>query len=98
MKRIYIPLPSNEARKQIIESTLRREHWNINAEQLGLIVSQSEGMTFINKGLLLKRILGYSGADVTNLCKEAAMGPVRNVPVDMLAKISLHDVLSLLSA
>lgn len=39
---------------------------------------------------------GYSGADVANLCKEAALGPVRDIKAELIASIKLEDVRSIL--
>ena len=39
-----------------------------------------------------QRTEGYSGADMANLCKEAAFGPIRSVPVDQILNIRKEDV------
>ena len=31
--------------------------------------------------VIVKQTEGYSGADVTNLCKDAALGPIRSLQV-----------------
>ncbi len=35
---------------------------------------------------------GYSGADVANLCREAALGPIRSISLDDIEHISANDV------
>lgn len=60
-KRIYIPLPEPEGRNQLFE---------INLKEVKL------GADVAVKGLVDKT-KGYSGADVTNVCREAAMMGLR---------------------
>ena len=36
--------------------------------------------------------IGYSGADVASLCSEAAMGPIRNISIDEIKRISSDKV------
>lgn len=62
VKRLYIPLPDDAGRRQLIERLLMdTEH------------SLQEG----DMMELVRRTKGYSGADLKALCTEAAMGPVR---------------------
>uniref|UniRef100_A0A183AX67 AAA domain-containing protein n=1 Tax=Echinostoma caproni TaxID=27848 RepID=A0A183AX67_9TREM len=70
VKRLYIPLPTWEARKQIVQHLLR------------------------NQNHPAQRTLhtGYSGADVANLCREAAMGPIRSLTLEAIQAISLDEV------
>lgn len=63
VKRLYIPLPTAEARRQLCVRLLASNTNTIKPENLDEIVRLSKG---------------FSGADVANLCKEAAMGPVRH--------------------
>merc|ERR1719329_434493 len=60
-KRIYIPLPEPVGRKQLFEINLRDV-------KLGSDTNIEE---------FVKRTEGYSGADVTNVCREAAMMGLR---------------------
>ena len=60
-KRIYIPLPSEEGRRQL---------FNINLKDIKLGDD-------IDWDILVKRSEGYSGADISNVCREAAMMPMR---------------------
>ena len=64
VKRLYIPLPEGAARRKIITNLLREERHSLTEEQVEEVVGRTEG---------------YSGADMANLCKEAAMGPVRSL-------------------
>lgn len=60
-KRIYIPLPTPEGRKQLFEINLKT-------------VKMQED---VNLDKLVQMTDGYSGADVTNICREAAMMGLR---------------------
>ncbi|XP_071948209.1 fidgetin-like protein 1 isoform X2 [Antedon mediterranea] len=62
VKRLYIPLPDAAARKQIVTNLLSTQAYVLSESELNNIQEQTEG---------------YSGADVANLCREAALGPVR---------------------
>jgi SpoVK/Ycf46/Vps4 family AAA+-type ATPase len=61
-KRIYVPLPDAVSRRALIQSLLRKEKHELSDEHVERVVAQSEG---------------YSGADVNQLCREAAMGALR---------------------
>jgi len=60
-KRIYIPLPEEAGRQQLFEI-------NLGTVKLGDDVDMQD---------LVARTKGYSGADVTNVCREAAMMGLR---------------------
>uniref|UniRef100_H2YWE5 Fidgetin-like protein 1 n=1 Tax=Ciona savignyi TaxID=51511 RepID=H2YWE5_CIOSA len=73
VKRLYIPLPDNSAREQqspivfqIIHKLLLEQAFNMTQEEIASVVERTDG---------------FSGADVTNLCKEAALGPIRSLQV-----------------
>ncbi|XP_033326107.2 fidgetin-like protein 1 isoform X1 [Megalopta genalis] len=77
VKRLYVPLPEFEARKQIINNLLITIPHNLTEEEINHIAEQSQG---------------YSGADMCNLCKEASMGPIRSIPFSQLENIKKEDV------
>ena len=56
IKRLYIPLPETEGRKQIVENLMRKQPNDLDDGDILKIAELSEG---------------YSGADMTNLCKES---------------------------
>ncbi|KAK1307203.1 Katanin p60 ATPase-containing subunit A1 [Acorus calamus] len=62
-KRLYIPLPSSEARAWIIRNLLEKD---------GLFKLSEEDMVSA-----CKLTEGYSGSDMKNLVKDASMGPLR---------------------
>ncbi|CAB3979824.1 fidgetin 1 [Paramuricea clavata] len=64
VKRLYIPLPEGEARKQIIRNLLKDQHYSLSEEDFEQLMQRSEG---------------YSGSDMSNLCREAALGPIRSI-------------------
>ena len=68
-KRLYIPLPNKVSRKQLIMRVLEKERKNNNKYDL----SNEEIDDIINK------TKGYSGSDLINVCKEAAMMPIRSI-------------------
>ncbi|KAH7277922.1 hypothetical protein KP509_38G015800 [Ceratopteris richardii] len=66
-KRLYIPLPSAEARAWIVRNLLVKD---------GLFALSEDDMRKICDGTE-----GYSGSDMSNLVKEASMGPLRELLV-----------------
>ena len=76
-KRLYIPLPEAAARRQIIASLMAREKNELAAEELEGVVAAAEG---------------FSGADMTQLCREAALGPIRSIQLSDIATISPDQV------
>ncbi|CAH9112343.1 unnamed protein product [Cuscuta epithymum] len=64
-KRLYIPLPSSEARSWIIQNLLEKDGlFSLSKEEIEIVCRLTEG---------------YSGSDMKNLVKDASMGPVREV-------------------
>lgn len=62
-KRLYIPLPSSEARAWIIRNLLEKDGlFKLSEEDIDTICKLTEG---------------YSGSDMKNLVKDASMGPLR---------------------
>nr|GEW36546.1 ATPase family AAA domain-containing protein FIGL1 [Tanacetum cinerariifolium] len=62
-KRLYIPLPSSEARAWIVRNLLvKDELFKLSTEDINNICKLTEG---------------YSGSDMKNLVKDASMGPLR---------------------
>ncbi|XP_015280363.1 PREDICTED: fidgetin-like protein 1 [Gekko japonicus] len=64
VKRLYIPLPEASARRQIVSCLMSKEHCSLTEEEVELIVKKSDG---------------FSGADMTQLCREASLGPIRSL-------------------
>ena len=78
VKRLYVPLPDEAARKQIVTTLLTSQtNHNIATDELNIIGDKTDG---------------YSGADMANLCKEAAMGPIRSLDYTKIDQIDLKDV------
>lgn len=81
-KRIYIPLPSEKGRQQLFEINLKG-------------IKTDEGIDWQE---LIKKTKGYSGADIANVCREAAMMPMRRkllegeVNFDEISKMNHDDL------
>lgn len=88
-KRIYIPLPSAEGRKVLLDINLREV-------ELEPLVDLTE---------VASKLEGYSGADITNVCRDAAMmsfrrrisglrpDEIRNIPKEeLLQPTSMEDI------
>ncbi|KRX07800.1 P-loop containing nucleoside triphosphate hydrolase [Pseudocohnilembus persalinus] len=69
VKRLYIPLPNYEARHQLITTVVEKETKRGNKYQ----------MTDSDTDEIVKLTKGFSGADMTNLCREACMFPIREL-------------------
>ena len=64
VKRLYIPLPEETGRSQIIRNLIKKQLNSLNEEEIIRIAELTDG---------------YSGADMTNLCRESALGPIRSL-------------------
>lgn len=76
-KRLYIPLPEAAARRHIVAGLTARERCELAPEELKWVVNSSQG---------------FSGADMTQLCREAALGPIRSIQMADMATISPEQV------
>ncbi|XP_019508517.1 PREDICTED: fidgetin-like protein 1 [Hipposideros armiger] len=77
VKRLYIPLPEASARKQIVTSLMSKEQCSLSEDEVELVVQQSDG---------------FSGADMTQLCREASLGPIRSLQTADIATITPDQV------
>ncbi|TNV73968.1 hypothetical protein FGO68_gene1874 [Halteria grandinella] len=81
-KRIYIPLPSEKGRQQLFDINLKG-------------IKADEGVDWTE---LVRKTKGYSGADIANVCREAAMMPMRRkllegeVNFDEISKMNHDDL------
>jgi SpoVK/Ycf46/Vps4 family AAA+-type ATPase len=63
-RRIYIPLPDADTRRALLNLMLKKAPHTVSGAQMEMIVQQTDG---------------YSCADITSLCKDAAMVPIRSL-------------------
>lgn len=68
-RKLYVPLPCKEARKELILGSIEKEK-KLNFK-IVLSDEELESVLDVSKG--------YSCADITNVLKEASMGPVREM-------------------
>ncbi|XP_010774242.1 fidgetin-like protein 1 [Notothenia coriiceps] len=76
-KRLYIPLPEGTARRQIITNLMTQEKNQLGEPELDSVVAATEG---------------FSGADMTQLCREAALGPIRSIQLSDITTITADQV------
>nr|XP_046257917.1 fidgetin-like protein 1 [Scatophagus argus] len=76
-KRLYIPLPEAAARLQIVANLMAREKNQLREQELDSVITATEG---------------FSGADMTQLCREAALGPIRSIQLSDIATITADQV------
>ncbi|RUS31577.1 hypothetical protein BC938DRAFT_477535 [Jimgerdemannia flammicorona] len=88
-KRIYIPLPDSETRSALLGNLLKGQDFSISKGELKQLVKLTEG---------------YSGSDMSELAKEAALGPLRelgdsllDIPADDVRPIEFRDFRGALS-
>jgi SpoVK/Ycf46/Vps4 family AAA+-type ATPase len=70
--RLFIPLPSADARANLIGNLLRQHKTKMAEKELAALGKQFDG---------------YSFSDLTNVCKEASMMPVRELPTKAVATL-----------
>lgn len=76
-KRLYIPLPEATARRQIVTNLMAQEKNQLGESEVERVVTATEG---------------FSGADMTQLCREAALGPIRSIQLSDIATITADQV------
>lgn len=76
-KRLYIPLPDTEARSDLITNLMAKNENTLAEEDIQEIAKATDG---------------YSGADIQNLCTEAAMNCLRELSTTELAKVDALQV------
>lgn len=76
-KRLYIPLPEAAARLQIINNLMAQEKNQLRGPELDIVVAATQG---------------FSGADMTQLCREAALGPIRSIQLSDITTITAAQV------
>ncbi|ORX92862.1 AAA-domain-containing protein [Basidiobolus meristosporus CBS 931.73] len=88
-KRIYIPLPDSDVRRQLLDHLLRDQNTSITSREMQTLVDLTEG---------------YSGSDLTALAKDAALGPIRNLgdqilstPFEKIRPIEMKDFVNSLN-
>lgn len=69
VKRIYIPLPNANVRKNLLKHKLKGQAFSLPSGDLERLVKDTEG---------------YSGSDLQALCEEAAMMPIRELGSNIL--------------
>lgn len=69
VKRIYIPLPDANVRRQLLKHRLKGKAFSLPGGDLDRLVRDTEG---------------YSGSDLQALCEEAAMMPIRELGANIL--------------
>ncbi|XP_025081214.1 fidgetin-like protein 1 isoform X2 [Pomacea canaliculata] len=77
VKRLYIPLPDSEARQHIVSRLMAEQNCQLTEWDFISISQQTEG---------------FSGADMANLCREAALGPIRSIPFEQMETICASQV------
>ncbi|KAG5504569.1 hypothetical protein JIQ42_06405 [Leishmania sp. Namibia] len=105
-KRLYIPLPDEAARRELIQRLLQSLGPS-DAEEVGGVGNPGEAastatatasarvmhtLTDADLDSLVRSTDGYSGADLKQLCREAAMGPLREMSVVELSAVAAADL------
>ncbi len=70
-------------RRQIVTNLMSREKSQLGADEMEKVVQGTEG---------------FSGADMTQLCREAALGPIRSICLSDIATISAEQVRPILNS
>ncbi|XP_022230535.2 fidgetin-like protein 1 [Drosophila obscura] len=77
VRRLYVPLPTKEARQQIIEK---------------IIATVTHSLSLLEIQELAELTDGYSGADVDSLCHYALLAPLRSISYSQMDVIQPHQL------
>jgi spastin len=93
-RRIYIQLPDLQTRKQLLQHLLSKQVHSLMSHDFERIATYDEtDMSILIVNVNVSRDTdGYSGSDLTSLAKDAAMGPVRELRLDELKKLSVSRI------
>lgn len=80
-RRIFIDLPNTRARENLIKYNFKQ-------------TKTSHRLTASELARIAERTIGYSYSDLTSLCREAAMGPIRGLSRSQLQKTSAGQIRS----
>ena len=75
--RIYLDLPSNEARKRMIKNMIKKVNTQLSEYDYDQIV---------------KKTVHFSFSDLSALCREASYEPIRDIPMDKLTNVKTNDI------
>lgn len=76
-KRLYIPLPEAAGRLHIVANLMAKEKNQLREQELSSVVAATRG---------------FSGADMTQLCREAALGPIRSIRFGDITTVTTEQV------
>ena len=68
-KRILVPLPDKNTREGLLKILIKKQRHNLNNSDFNKIVDKTDG---------------YSCSDISQVCKDAAMGPIRDLGADIV--------------
>ena len=77
VKRLYIPLPDQPGRETLLRTLLAKNRHSLTDKEIIKLSRDTDG---------------YSGADLKNLCTDAAMGPMRTMTAEQMMRIDANDV------
>ncbi|RDD44344.1 Spastin [Trichoplax sp. H2] len=77
VKRVYVPLPSFETRKQLFEKLLAKHSCPLNKRDIGQLARLTEG---------------YSCSDLTALARDAALGPIRELSPTQVQSVAVNQM------
>ncbi|KAI9031380.1 P-loop containing nucleoside triphosphate hydrolase protein [Hyaloraphidium curvatum] len=76
-KKLYIPLPNKEARKRLLKNLLLKVPNNLTEQEIDTVCDRTEG---------------YSGSDLDQTVREAALGPIRNMAFEEIEKMAVDQL------
>ncbi|ROL46526.1 Spastin [Anabarilius grahami] len=76
-KRIYVALPTEETRLELLKNLLGKHRNPLSQKELSQLARMTEG---------------YSGSDLTSLAKDAALGPIRELRPDQVRNMEASEM------
>lgn len=76
-RRVYVPMPTADMRIEIFKKVLEKQTVKLSRREYLDLGAQTEG---------------YSAADIKEICRDAAMGPVRGLKPSEVSRIRSHEI------